>query len=219
MEILKRESDPTSKFELFQRLNTGGASLSEQEVRNCTLVMINPELQKWIENLSAVPSFKQSIRITEAAMEKQLTMELVLRFLAFRRVPYGKGLDVHDYLDHASITIARDQAFPTEAERAVFIATFDAIHGALGSSAFRRWEGSKFTGKFLMSVFEVLAFGLSMNLSKVNKLSPSQRSTYIQKRAKDLWTQVEFRKYSGPGVRGSDRLSHLLPMATEFMKP
>ena len=90
VEILKRESDPTSKFELFQRLNTGGASLSEQEVRNCTLVMINPELQKWIEALSVVPSFNQTIRLTETAMEKQLNMELVLRFLAFRRVPYGK---------------------------------------------------------------------------------------------------------------------------------
>lgn len=219
VEILKRESDPTSKFELFQRLNTGGASLSEQEVRNCTLVMINPELQQWIEKLAVVPSFNQTIRLTEAAMEKQLNMELVLRFLAFRHVPYRKGLDVHDYLDNASIAIAEDQAFPAERERAVFIATFDSIHTALDDKAFRRWEGTKFTGKFLMSVFEVLAFGLSMNLSKVSKLSPSQRSAYLQKRAKDLWGQDVFRKYSGPGVRGSDRLSHLLPMAKEFMKP
>jgi hypothetical protein len=219
VEILKRESDPTSKFELFQRLNTGGASLSEQEVRNCTLVMINPELQKWIEKLSVVPSFNQTIRLTEAAMEKQLNMELVLRFLAFRHTPYRKGLDVHDYLDHASITIARDQKFPADREREIFIDTFDSIHTALGDKAFRRWEGSKFTGKFLMSVFEVLAFGLSMNLSKVSKLSSSQRGAYIQKRAKDLWDEDVFRKYSGPGVRGSDRLSHLLPMAKEFMKP
>jgi hypothetical protein len=69
-----------------------------------------------------------------------------------------------------------------------------------------------------MSVFEVLAFGLSTNLPKVSKLTQSQRSSYIQKRAKDLWNEHEFRTYSGPGVRGSDRLSHLLPMAKEFMK-
>jgi hypothetical protein len=146
-------------------------------------------------------------------------VELVLRFLAFRRVPYRKGLDVHDYLDNASIIIASDQAFPTEKERAAFIATFEFIHTALGDTSFRRWDGKKFTGKFLMSVFEVLAFGLSMNLAAVGKLSPSQRNSYIQKRAKDLWDQDEFRKYSGPGVRGSDRLSHLIPLAKEFMKP
>lgn len=219
VEILKRESDPTSKFELFQRLNTGGASLSEQEVRNCTLVMINPTLQEWIEDLSEVPSFKPTIQLTEAAMEKQLNMELVLRFLAFRHVPYRKGLDVHDYLDYASIAIARDQAFPAEREKDVFTATFDFIHTALADKAFRRWDGARFTGKFLMSVFEVLAFGLSTNLSKVSKLPISQRNAYIQRRAKDLWDQDVFRKYSGPGVRGSDRLSHLLPMAKEFMRP
>ena len=40
IEILKKESDPLAKFELFQRLNTGGESLTEQEVRNCVAVMV-----------------------------------------------------------------------------------------------------------------------------------------------------------------------------------
>jgi hypothetical protein len=30
---LKQESDPLIKFEVFQRLNTGGVNLSQQEVR------------------------------------------------------------------------------------------------------------------------------------------------------------------------------------------
>ncbi|MCX7366483.1 MAG: MAE_28990/MAE_18760 family HEPN-like nuclease [Alphaproteobacteria bacterium] len=33
MEILESGSDPRARFELFQRLNTGGSPLSEQEVR------------------------------------------------------------------------------------------------------------------------------------------------------------------------------------------
>jgi hypothetical protein len=41
VEILKQESDPEAKFELFQRLNTGGVALSQQEVRNCVAVMVN----------------------------------------------------------------------------------------------------------------------------------------------------------------------------------
>lgn len=219
VEILKRESDPTSKFELFQRLNTGGASLSEQEVRNCTLVMINPTLQLWIENLAVISAFKKTVRLTDAATEKQQHMELVLRFLAFRHIPYQRGLDVHDYLDNAAIAIAKDPEFPAAREKDVFKATFESIHIALGDKAFRRWDGSKFTGKFLMSVYEVIAFGLSVNHANVKKLSAVQRASYIQQRAKSLWKNETFRKFSGPGVRGSDRLSHLLPLAKEFMKP
>ena len=41
VEILKAESDESAKFELFQRLNTGGAKLSEQEVRNSMAVSLN----------------------------------------------------------------------------------------------------------------------------------------------------------------------------------
>ena len=44
VEILKSESDPTAKFELFQRLNTGGAGLTEQEVRNSIAVSIKEGL-------------------------------------------------------------------------------------------------------------------------------------------------------------------------------
>ncbi len=48
VEILKKESDEKTKYELFERLNTGGSRLTDQEVRNCIMVMLNPEL---FENL------------------------------------------------------------------------------------------------------------------------------------------------------------------------
>ena len=35
VEIIRKESDTQAKFELFQRINTGGSFLSYQEVRNC----------------------------------------------------------------------------------------------------------------------------------------------------------------------------------------
>lgn len=40
VEILQAGSSPTAKYELFQRLNTGGADLSPQEVRNSIAVSI-----------------------------------------------------------------------------------------------------------------------------------------------------------------------------------
>jgi hypothetical protein len=48
VEILKNESDISTKFELFQRLNTGGATLTEQEVRNSIAVSINRTFYEWL---------------------------------------------------------------------------------------------------------------------------------------------------------------------------
>jgi uncharacterized protein with ParB-like and HNH nuclease domain len=43
IEIILKESDPSTKYELFERLNTGGSIASDQEVRNCVLVWINED--------------------------------------------------------------------------------------------------------------------------------------------------------------------------------
>ena len=40
IKIVLRESDEGSKYELFQRLNSGGSSLTDQELRNCLVIML-----------------------------------------------------------------------------------------------------------------------------------------------------------------------------------
>jgi len=45
-QILKHPSDPKTKFDLFQRLNRGGAYANEQEVRTCSMVLANSEFTK-----------------------------------------------------------------------------------------------------------------------------------------------------------------------------
>ena len=62
VEILKKESDPKAKYELFQRLNTGGAGLSEQEVRNCIAVMLNKPFYDWYTRLSENTDFLKGKR-------------------------------------------------------------------------------------------------------------------------------------------------------------
>lgn len=159
------------------------------------------------------------MRPTDEAKRRRLHVELVLRFLAFRHSPYVKGRDVHDYLDNATVEIARDTTFDMGNEGRIFDAVFRLIRGALATDAFRRWDTQNFTGKFLQSVFEVMAHGTALNLHGIEKLSSSRQRAFIRDRAKSLWSNDVFRKYSGPGVRGTDRLAHLLPLAKTFMRP
>ena len=71
LEILKRASDNLARFELFRRLNTGGLALSEQEVRNCTLAMLNPEFFDWLKRLAQHETFKKTTALTPRQLEKQ----------------------------------------------------------------------------------------------------------------------------------------------------
>jgi hypothetical protein len=218
VEILKSESDPKAKFELFQRLNTGGAILSPQEVRNCVAVMLNQDFHQWMSDLRNLDAFRQTIDQTDVATEKQSDMELALRFFSFRNVAYQRGLNVHEYLDEALIEMATNVQFDRGAEGDTFTRTFQILDQAMGSSAFKRWNGAEFSGKFLMSVFEVVATGVSKNLDTIEGLGAA-RSEFIVEKCKALWTNETFTQNNGAGVRGTTRLTNLLPMAAAYFVP
>jgi hypothetical protein len=219
VEILKSESDPTAKFELFQRLNTGGARLTEQEVRNSIAVSINPTFYNWLIALSNYASFIRTTAQTEAAIDAQAGVELALRFLSFRSVPYRTGLDVHEYLDGALMQMATSHGYDMAEEGDVFHRTFEYLDNALGDDAFKRWNGQNFTGKFLMSVFEVLATGTSRNLDALGAMNPADRNQFIVNAARGLWSNAAFNANSGAGVRGTTRLANLLPIAAQLLNP
>lgn len=217
VEILQQESDPKAKYELFQRLNTGGAVLSEQEVRNCVAIMLNKSFYDWLVDLGENASFLETVNQTEHALQKQAATELALRFLAFRNVPYSTGLDVHEYLDGALLTMATDTQFDMSREKNVFEKTFQLIKNSRGNKAFKRWDGKDFKGKFLMSVFEVVSTGVSKNLRAIQRLEDPD--AFLIERCKSLWDDNTFQSNSGAGIRGTTRLANLLPMAKEFFQP
>ncbi|ART82591.1 hypothetical protein CBP31_08140 [Oceanisphaera profunda] len=219
VEILLKESDENAKFELFQRLNTGGAHLSEQEVRNCVAVMINLGLYTLLKGLSEFEAFVTTTSQTSNALEKQAGIELVLRYFSFRNHPYKRGLDVHEYLDQALIHMSKDDNIDWTKEKENFEKTFTLLSKVLGEDVFKRWDGSAFSGKFLMSLYETIAFGISKNITNYESLSPELQTEIITKKIKKLWESPTFINNSGAGVRGTSRLTNLLPMAEEFFKP
>ena len=219
VEILKAESDLAAKFELFQRLNTGGAGLTEQEVRNSIAVSLNRSFYDWLVERSNEGPFVRTTSQTDTALESQAGVELALRFFAFRLIPYKPGLDVHEYLDGALMKLATDRNFSTNTETEIFTNTFKFLDDALGEMAFKRWNGRAFGGKFLMSVFEVMATGVSLNVDRLAALAQQKRNTFIQEAARKLWNNSIFSQNSGAGVRGTTRLSRLLPIAAEVLKP
>jgi len=50
VEVIKVGSHPKMKYDVFERLNTGGSSLEPQEVRNCVFRATDPDFVEWIEN-------------------------------------------------------------------------------------------------------------------------------------------------------------------------
>lgn len=78
--VLNDRSDFNVRYDLFERLNTGGVTLHEQEIRNC--VYIGP-FNDFIKDLSENSDFRAVVKMTANAERSGSYEELVLRFFAY----------------------------------------------------------------------------------------------------------------------------------------
>jgi hypothetical protein len=214
--IVLRESDQIAKYELFQRLNTGGASLTPQEVRNCIMVMVKPDFHKWLRVLSSHQPYQECIALSDKNISEQYDIELALRFIVFSTLDlekYDRSKDVGEYLTDRMVEMAQDNLFDRKSAETRFRETFDHLNDALGSNAFRRYSDGQFKGGFLLSPFEVVSFGLGFNHPKF----PPREVT--AERTQRLYSDEEYQQWSGSGVRANSRLPHLIPLGREIFRP
>lgn len=213
--IILRESEEHAKYELFQRLNTGGSMLSDQEVRNAILVMLNPAFYHWLADLASNSAFIECIALSDKSIEERYDMELALRFLALREISsdqlVGIG-DIGDYLTEQARKMAEDTDFNCEAEEQAFQDTFDILNKSVESDAFRRFdpEKEKHVGGFLVSAFEAVALGIGIDPSNAVE-DPDELKRLIR----GIWTDTNFTDKSGSGIRASTRIPNVVPYGRE----
>jgi hypothetical protein len=215
IKIILRESAESAKYELFQRLNTGGSTLSEQEVRSCILISVNREYYQWLNKLSKLPTFQACLPLTERQLNEQYDLELAVRFLVLRTADRSRWAGVKElgeFLTEMSVAQATDDKFPYSKEEKAFEKTFERLADSLESDSFRRYEKDRdrFTGGLLISAFEVIALGLGYNYSTFS--GTSKKIADIVK--KTVWSKADF--LTSSGVRATQRLPNTIPFGREI---
>ena len=218
VKIVLRESGDAAKFELFQRLNTGGAELSEQEIRNAMLVAANRGFYRWMKELAAYASFSDCVLLSERAQAEQFDLELVLRFLVFRTVQEHDLRNIGDlgeFLTDRMMDLSPKFTEFEEIEMSAFTRTFAILASSAGGDAFRRYDlgRQKFTGGFSISAFEVVALGVGYN---IDSLPPHFNIVHA---IKAIWSNGEFLNSSGSGVRASTRIPKTVSLGRQQFRP
>ena len=90
---LSDKSDPQVRFDLFQRLNTGGISLTDQEIRNC---IYKGSFNTFIKRLAQDERLHRLTMKASSAESNGTYEELVLRFFAYL---YRRDLFIHNVKD------------------------------------------------------------------------------------------------------------------------
>jgi Protein of unknown function DUF262 len=199
VEILGQETDAQVKYELFQRLNSGGTNLSEQELRNCIVVSISKHVFDRLKSMASNEDFlKLSSGVGEERAKKQFLVELVVRFIVLRNYRYETGLDVHEYLDQGIMIIAGDNSFDWELEEDIFVRTMKALLQGVGVEAFSK------NNRFSLAMFEFISLGLSKAIQYSGTVLATE---FVRTKVASAADLPQAQRYSGSGVRGTQRLS------------
>lgn len=214
--IIQKESDESSKYELFQRLNTGGSSLTPQEVRSCLMVMVSSSLFHTIQELAKYEPFLQCVKLSDKNIEEQYDLELVIRFICLRNErldSISKMSDLSVFLDKEIVKKMKDLTYNWDQEILNFKNTFDKIASQIKENAFQRYNKSndKFSGGFLVSAFEIVALGIGNNPENV------ENST-IKDKVIEVWDRIEAEDISWKGYNASGRLVKTLKLGRSIFQ-
>lgn len=218
LKIVQRGSDPKTKFDLFQRLNSFGSDLSTQEIRNAQLVGVNPEFVEWLGELANYQPFTRVVRLADSQLEQKYNEELVLRFLYLHKLDDQKLKRIRNFqdsLESFSIDLALNFS-PDYKERAtaIFHKTFGQLADA-DPKILGRWNSDKqgFGNKFLNSSFEGLAVPLGHMLAAGEKDVPNLRNAAIQ-----FWSLPDMTTRFATGQSTETRLKRIVPAGRKILE-
>lgn len=218
IKIIKRESSPQTKFDLFQRLNSYGTQLNSQEMRSALLVAASPDFFARIERLASLPTFRASMPLSDKQIEERYDLELVTRFLvlhdwAANRLTNSNLRDLPQVLDDEAVRMATQYPEGFDRLEATFVDTFNIIAANGDENLFRRWDASRgeFRGAFVTSAFEIIALGLGYHIAR----GEAVRTDLIQV-AKELWSSRRMQSGYSTGRSTESRLVEFIPFGRQI---
>jgi len=219
LKIIKRESSPAAKYDLFQRLNSYGSTLTRQELRSCMIIGNSRSFYYWLEDLRRHQSFIDTVALGERLLSEQYDLELVLRFLIFRTLETDSIRSIGnlgEFLDTKSLEFS-SEGIDQDSEGRRFRQTFDILADS-GEDVFRKYNQGKerFQGSFLNTAYEVIALGLGYHIDYYANHPEESRPL---DRAKEFWLDESFGPGFATGMRADTRMTRTIPRGRELFQP
>lgn len=167
--VLNDRSDLAVRFDLFERLNTGGVSLTAQEIRNC---VYRGPFNEQIRELASLESFRKVVKVQERKSMNGTYEELVLRFFAYLNDYQNFDHLVKDFLNNYM-----------EKSRHSIISKSDCalFHQTMGllSSAFPKGI-SRGRAATPVNLYEALSVGTALALKSGKAVDPKNFAPLIE---------------------------------------
>lgn len=195
VEILKWNSNYDMRYELFNRLNTGGTPLTQQEIRNCIFRDISDDFYKSLKEWSELECFVTAVGLTKEQKERLFDQELILRFLTLLNGPSSIRYSVSREMTLFMWQALKNRNFDYNGYSMIIVRVFNVVK-KLGSQVFRQSNGD-----FATSLYDVITYGIAHYIDKFENMSPEKIHNIIEKKVKQDDNLIRYSRRGGNNQR------------------
>jgi len=186
VEVVRKSSNQKFKYHMFKRLNTGGTLLTDQQMRNCTIRLLDHKFNDFIIELSKSINYRKTIEnLSEEQFLGAYEQELVLRFFTFKNNGDAFKHDIRDFMTEYMEQVSdpeHERSFDYDIQRADFEKTFEILANTLGEQSFSRTNTARndLQKKFIVYQFESFTLGLQKHLNHLDISTLEKRNTLTE---------------------------------------
>lgn len=198
VEILNWNSNYDMRFELFNRLNTGGSPLTPQEIRNCIYRDISDEFNDFLKRIADNSDFRQLICLTDAQVEQLYHEELALRFISLYKNRSRVRSSISQHMTHFMKEALENKNFNYTEYEKVFTNVFSLLNKQpLDKSIFRQKDE-----KFATALYDVITIGVSEHYDFYKNENPDYILNKINNEVRTDKVLMKFSRKGGNNQRG-----------------
>ena len=201
IEVVKWDSKYDMRYELFNRLNTGGSPLTDQEVRNCIFRGTGNDLSNEIHDLASNDLLRTLVAPSDRQKAGLYLDELVLRFYAllWSQAPRNNlGEHLTEYMRAAS---EKHELY--QGRKDLFLRTLDALSKAGIDKVF---HGANY--QFSPSKYDGIMIGIADNIENCES-----NPTFVADRIRRLDSDTDFKAATGVGSNYKERVKKRIERA------
>ena len=199
VEILNWNSSYDMRYELFNRLNTGGSPLTEQEIRNCIYRDISDDFNDFLKEISSNNDFRELIDLDDEKIEQLYHEELALRFISLYKNISHVNSSISQHMTKFMKNALDKKEFDYAKNKELFSNVFALLNKPpLNSSIFRQKKG----GQFATALYDVITIGVSENYDVYKNKSPASILLKINDEVRKDEVLKKFSRKGGNNERG-----------------
>lgn len=202
---LLKQSHPRLKYEVFIRLNRGGISLNNQEIRN---VAFRGALNDAIYVASENVLLRSALKIDgpkSAAFQQMQDAEYVLRFLSLQESWDGFSGSLSKSMDEFMLRNRSVVGRKLHSIIEPFNVAVDRTARLWGDVAFQRWDGERWRQQALAGLYDAEMIASSL-LSERQVKAAAARHEELVEATKDLFADSNFEEAVRLGTNTPSRI-------------